>query len=361
MKIVSAKVHELRIPFRNGGPHGWDKDEWKELQFTLLEIVSDAGQRGWGECWAYSDTEKIATALKSAIAPQISGLEVTDVITTTESLLRDNPERKGDAALTLAISAVDIALWDLAGKAAGLPLHHLLGGARHEELPVFASFFRFGDPELVKEMCLRALEENMCWLKLHEIREDCVRAAREAAPDTKLILDVNCEWTPQQAIEMAHALKPLGLYWLEEPIHPPEDIESLSLLRSAKIPLALGEHAYSVGEFQRIVDADVVDFLQPGITKMGGINEVRKVLDLAATRGVDVIPYTPHHGPALLANLHLMATLPRAIPVEFFYYTDMDGLLYGDVLTPKNGCLPVPQGPGLGYDPDPEVISEFSR
>ena len=93
---------------------------------------------------------------------------------------------------------------------------------------------------------------------------------------------------------------------------------------------------------------------------MGGINEVQKVLTLAAASSVAAIPYTPYHGPGLLASLHLMATLSEPIPVEFFYYRSIEGLLCGDALTPKNSYLSVPQTPGLGYDPDPEVLSRFA-
>jgi D-galactarolactone cycloisomerase len=146
----------------------------------------------------------------------------------------------------------------------------------------------------------------------------------------------------------------------EEPIHPPEDIESPSLLKSAGIPIALGEHVYSIDEFRRIIDAGTVDIIQPGITKMGGINEVQKVLKLAAANGVTAIPWNPHHGPGMLAYLHLLATLPEPIPVEFFYYKSIEGLLYGDALIPKDGYLSVPQTPGLGYEPDPEVLSRFA-
>ena len=360
MKIASAKTHELRIPMETGGPHGWGSFEWKELEFALLEITTDAGLTGWGEGWGYDFASATATALKTIITPQIIGREVGDISAFTRDLLRDNPLQEQGTPSIFAISAVDIALWDLAGKAAGLPLHSLLGGGRHERLPVFASFFRFDDPGLVHEMCLRALADRMCWLKLHEVREDCVRAAREAAPDTKLILDAYCEWTPQEAVEMVRALRPYELHWLEEPIHPPEDIESLSLLKFAGIPIALGENAYTLDEFQRIIEAGTVDYLQPSILKMGGINEVQKALKLAAANGVAAIPYTPNLGPGLLASLHLMATFPEPTPVEFFYYTSIEGLLYGDALTPKDGYLTVPQTPGLGYEPDPEVLSRFA-
>lgn len=280
-----------------------------------------------------------------------------DVAAFTNELLRGNSET---AASTFAIGAVDTALWDLAGKAAGLPLHRLLGEARHDRLPAFASLFRFEDPGLVQEMSLRALADNMCWLKLHEDSEACVRAAREVAPDTKLILDVSCAWTAQEAAEMAKVLQPYQLHWLEEPIHPPEDVESLSLLKSAEIPIALGEHVYSIDEFRRIIDVGTVDIVQPGITKMGAINEVQEVLKLAAARGVTAIPWNPHHGPGMLAYLHLVATLPLPIPVEFFYYKSIEGLLYGDALLPTDGYLSVPQTTGLGHEPDPEVLSRFA-
>jgi len=360
MKIDSAKVHELRIPMETGGPHGWGKEEWKEFEFILLEVVTDEGLVGWGETWTYTDAPATATALKSIILPQILGREVSGVADFTADILNSNPVSKHGAPAIFAVSALDVALWDISGKVAGEPLHRLLGGARHERLPVFASFFRFDDPGLTAEMCSRALSENMCWLKLHEIRLDCVRAAREAAPNSTLILDVNGVWTPQEAVEQVRALQTYNLHWLEEPIHPVEDIESLALLKFADIPISVGEHAYTVDEFQRIIDVGTVDILQPGILKMGSINEVQRVLSLAAEKGAKAIPYTPFHGPALLASLHLLATLQEPTPVEFFYYTSIDGLIYGDTLTPKDGYLSVPQTPGLGYEPDPEVLSRFA-
>lgn len=356
MKILSAMTHELRIPMESGGPHGWGSEEWKALDFVLLEVTTAEGLTGWGEGWAYDNAESTAAALKSIIVPQIIGREVRNVTTFISELLHENTETEAP----FAISAVDIALWDLAGKEAGVPLHRLLGDAKHERLPAFASLFRFEDPSLVQGMCSRALSDNMCWLKLHEDREDCVRAAREVAPDTKLILDVSCTWTAQEAAEMTKVLQPYQLHWLEEPIHPPEDTESLTLLKPAGIPIALGEHVYSIDEFRRIIDAGTVDIIQPGITKLGGISEVKKVLKLAAAKGVTAIPWNPHHGPGMLAYLHLVATLPEPIPVEFFYYKSIDGLLYGDALIPKDGYLSVPQPPGLGYEPDLEVLNRFA-
>ncbi len=360
MRIASAKVHELSIPMETGGPHGWGQYEWKAFDFILLEITTDEGLVGWGEAWPHDDALATATALKSIILPQILGREVDDVVAFTRDLLRSNPIGKQSPNSTFAIGAVDIALWDISGKAAGVPLHCLLGESAHDRLPVFASFFQFDDPGLVSEMCARALSESMWWLKLHEDRVECVHAARDAAPDSSLILDPYHAWSLNEAVEMVREMQPYNLYWLEEPINPPEDVENLTLLKFADIPISVGENAYTVGEFQRIIDVGTVDILQPSIMKLGSINEVQRVMSLAAEKGVRAIPYTPVHGPALLANLHLMSTLPEPIPVEFFYYTSIDGLIYGDALTPKDGYLSVPQTPGLGCEPDRDVLSRFA-
>ncbi len=144
------------------------------------------------------------------------------------------------------------------------------------------------------------------------------------------------------------------------PSIPTEDLQSLRSLRRIGIPFAFGENSATLSEFQEIVDSGTVDYVLPGVTKMGGITVARKVLTLAEARNVAAIPWTPIHGPGLLASLHLMATLPKKIPVEFFYYTGIDGLLYGDALTPSDGLLSVPQEPGLGRDPDPELLRRFA-
>lgn len=343
-----------------GGPHGWGSEEWKELDFVLLEATTDDGLTGWGEGWSLGRATATFSALKSIVAPRLIGQEIKDVSAFTDHLLRESSTESYGVWPGFAISAANIALWDLAGKAAGQPLYRLLGKARHQRFPVFASLFRLEDPELVRKNCLRALSENMCWLKLHEDREDCIRAARDVAPDTELILDVTRGWRPEEASEKARTLLPYRLHWLEEPIDPPEDLESLVPFNSAGIPIALGENALTLDEFRRIIDSGAVTYLQPGITKMGGLEQVLRVLELGREKGVTTIPWQPHHGPALLAYLHLIATLEELIPVEFLYYESIAGPLYGDTLRPQGGFLHLPHTPGLGCDPDPEVLSAFA-
>lgn len=159
---------------------------------------------------------------------------------------------------------------------------------------------------------------------------------------------------------MAHILRPYNLFWLEEPIDPPSDLEGLSPFRSAGIPIALGESAHTVDEFQRMIDAGTVTYLQPGITKMGGIEKVQEVIDLGRANATAVHPWQPHFGPALLAYLHMDATLEVPVPVEFQYFESMAAKLYGDAVWPDRGFLSLSQEPGLGCDPDPEVLRAFA-
>jgi L-alanine-DL-glutamate epimerase-like enolase superfamily enzyme len=261
-----------------------------------------------------------------------------------------------------AISGIDIALWDLAGKAAGVPISTLLGGARRAEIPAYASLFNYTDPDQVAEHCQRAMGEGFKSVKLHETTEPAVRAARLAMGDgVPLMVDTNCPWTPWQAREAALSFKPYDLHWLEEPIFPPEDFESLARLgMDVDIPLAAGENACTAFEFKQMIEAEAVTYVQPSVTKVGGITEFRKIIALGELSGTTVMPHAPYFAPGLLATLHLLATMPDECLAETFYYKTLEASLYGDAIVAKNGNITVPTGPGLGLEPDKDVIKDYA-
>ena len=175
-----------------------------------------------------------------------------------------------------------------------------------------------------------------------------------------IMLDVNCPWTPEEARAMAERLEDFDLFWLEEPIFPPEDFASLADLRlSCDIPIAAGENACTAFEFQKMFEAGAVAYAQPSVTKVGGITEFRKVVALAETHGAAVMPHSPYFGPGFLATLQLMAAMPQAGLCERFY-VDLEASLYGDLIDPVDGAFRVPDGAGLGRDPDADVIREYS-
>lgn len=361
MKITRVEAIPLSIPCRYGA-EGWSLGSggWKALDFCLVRVDTDAGITGWGEAFSYSCRRAVAAAVRDMIAPIAVGRDAADIA----GLHADIQKRLhifGRFGITaFALSGLDIALWDIAGKAAGKPLHALLGGARRERLACYASLLRYADTALVARYCEQAVGEGYRAIKLHEVSEPVIAAARAAVPrDAAVMLDVNCEWTVADAIAVGRRLAPLGLEWFEEPVFPPEDGAGLAQVGEAcGIPIAAGENCCFATQFAALFDARAVRYAQPSVTKVGGITEFRKVAALAAERGVLLAPHSPYFGPGALATLHSIASLSPEARFEYFYL-QADAWLYGNLLTPRRGELEVPQGPGLGADPDPDVVRRY--
>ena len=216
------------------------------------------------------------------------------------------------------------------------------------------------DPELVAAKTKQSLDEGFDYVKLHETGVKEVLAARDAAGDgVPIMVDANCPWTPEEAKRMALALKPFDLYWLEEPIFPPEDYRALARLRvETGVALASGENACTAFQFRDMISAGAVDYVQPSVTKVGGITEFRKVAALAEAGGVTLMPHAPYFGPGFLATLSLIASTPNSGLAEWLYL-DREACLYGNAITPKNGKFSIPDGPGLGLEPNPDVIKDY--
>jgi D-galactarolactone cycloisomerase len=333
---------------------------WKSLDFCLVRVETDAGLTGWGEAFSYSCRRAVVAAVKDMIAPLAVGRDATDI----GALHRDIQRRLhifGRFGITaFALSGLDIALWDLAGKAAGKSLHALLGGAKRERLACYASLLRYSEPSLVARECEQALAEGFAAIKLHEVSEPAIAAARAVLPrDTPLLLDVNCEWSVEDAIAIGRRLAPMAPGWLEEPVFPPEDAAGLRAVGDATgIPIAAGENCCFATQFAALFDAGAVQYAQPSVTKVGGITEFRKIAALALQRGVKLAPHSPYFGPGAIATLHLIAALAPQARFEYFYLRG-EASLYESLLSPRSGELRVPLGPGLGADPDPDVIRRY--
>ena len=184
-----------------------------------------------------------------------------------------------------------------------------------------------------------------------------IRAAREAAgAGIPIMVDCNCPWTVDQAIDMARALRPLDLKWLEEPVWPPEDHAGLARVQAeGGIPTAAGENAM-LPEFRSKFERGAVTYAQPSVTKVGGVTQMRKVLALAEAHGVNVVPHSAYFGPGLMASIHCIAAMPAESLVERFDCDFESNPLHDAIHPGADGRIAVPQGPGLGVDPDPKII-----
>src|SRR5262249_3236614 len=166
-----------------------------------------------------------------------------------------------------------------------------------------------GAPAAVARHTEQALARGYRHVKLHEITVPEVKAARDVAgPAIPLMVDTNCPWTVAEAVEMAKRLAPLEPHWLEEPVWPPENLARLAEVRArGGIPAAAGENYGTAWEFRRAFEAGAITYAQPSVTKIGGVTELRRVMALAETFGVRVVPHSAYFGPGLLASIHCIA------------------------------------------------------
>ena len=360
-KISNVSTVSVEIPYEHGGPKaGWGGQSWNKLSILLVKVETQDGFTGWGEGFSYNCRPAVKAAVERMIAPVVIGRDAGDII----GISRDMQQKLhlfGRYGITIfALSALDIALWDLAGKRAGLPLHQLMGGAARTHVPGYASLLKYGEPDLVGQNVAKARSDGYDAIKIHETTVAAVAASREAAGDgTPLMVDTNCPWTPEQARIMAERLQVYDLHWLEEPIFPPEDFDALARLGAETgISIAAGENACTAFEFKKMFDAGAVQYAQPSVTKVGGITEIKKIAALAEAMGVALMPHSPYFGPGFLATIQFAA----AQPVESFlerFYCDLEASLYGGLIDTVDGAFIVPKGPGLGCEPDPDVLRDY--
>jgi L-alanine-DL-glutamate epimerase-like enolase superfamily enzyme len=363
MIIADIETVPLRIPFKAGtksDASAWGDSNLPAADSLLVKVTTDEGVVGWGEAFGFRAVASAKLAVEELIAPLCVGRDATRI----EPLMLEVQKKlhvfgRG-AALAFGMSAVDIALWDIAGKAAKVSLCRLLGGGV-ADLRCYASMVRYSDPPLVRASVRQAVDAGFRTLKLHEIELSAIRAAREeAGPDIELTLDVNCPWTLNEARAIAKELKSVNLKWLEEPLWPPENFDGLAELRmTSGLPIAAGENVYTLMDFERLLSANAVDFVQPSPAKMGGISELRRVFPLAAVHNIPVMPHSFYDGPGLLAAIHATAALGTADCMIEWRWFNLEATIYGHALSPRQGRISVPQGSGLGIDPDPDVVRKY--
>lgn len=361
MTIASVDTFALKLPFEIFGPKPKFCGIDRAMEILLLRVETSSGLIGWGEAFGYGIWPATRSAIQALIAPLAIGRDERDIAALVGDLSRKLHMVGRTGPAVYALAGLDIALWDIAGKAAGKPIAELLGGARHARLPCYASLMRYTEPTLVAENSARVAARGYRAVKLHEIGVEHAKAAREAiGPHVGLMIDVNCPWSLNEALRMAEAFKPYDLTWLEEPVWPPEDFEGLAeVRRRSGLKIAAGENAMSVKDFEYMFKAGAVDIAQPSVTKIGGISPMMEIAALARRSKVAMIPHSPYFGPGLLASLQIAATLEAETMIEYSF-ADLGAQLLGDAITVTNGYIDIPCGPGLGQDPDPAVIAEFS-
>jgi L-alanine-DL-glutamate epimerase-like enolase superfamily enzyme len=359
MKITDVRAIPLAIPTTAAEQHSpWWGRHHRQL---IVEVHTDEGLVGLGEAFALGGQAPVCRVIEDTLKPLVVGQDPTRVEYLADLMQRGTGGFARRGLGLFAISGVEIALWDLLGKARGLPLYELLGGLTRPRLTGYASLLRYGTPTDVGTACAQRAAQGFKAIKLHQIDVASVAAARAAVgPGVDIMLDTNCPWTPAEALKMARAFEPYNLAWLEEPIWPPEEYDALAALRrAAPMPIALGENEGTAFGFREIIAKGAADVLQPSVIKVGGIGEVKKIAVLAAAASVTVVPHSFYFGPGLAATLHLAATFTGNGLVELPSFSHEVSLLEQPIVA-QDGTVAPPSGPGLGVAINPEAIRRFS-
>lgn len=373
MRISDIRTYVLEAPLSQ--PFGWSFQKTSKRSTCIVEITTDNGLVGWGECFGPS---QINAAIIKAFEPHLIG---HDALATEAvwQLIYNQFRDQGQKGVTIcALSGIDIALWDIKGKAFGAPIHQVMGGPLRIRVEAYATgTYRRdeGDPfEYIIDEVRGYTEEGFSGVKLkigRDVDEDAelIRAVRAAiGKDHKLMLDANHGYDAVEAIDLGRRIADQNISWFEEPVAPEDRASYQEVRRGQPIPVAGGECEFTRWGFHDILTGRTMDIIQPDTCAAGGISECKKIADMATVFGLRYIPHVWGTGIGMSAALQLLAVIPHTPP----RYTAREPLLEFDrsehpfrqaVLVKPiehvDGWVDIPQGPGLGIEVSRQALADF--
>lgn len=338
--------------------------EFKGREYTLVKICTDEDFFGIG-CVPIGDPLAVSAIIERKLKQLIIDEDPFKIEKIWNKMYKEMYRDRSGVAL-MAISAIDIALWDIIGKTLKKPVYELLGGYR-DKVPCYVTGGYYqkgkGNKELVDEVGgyvnqgLKAIKLKIGKLSIKGDVER-VRVVREAiGPDMKLAVDANNAYTPHEAIKAGRALEKYDIWWFEEPVWP-DDVRGNAIVACAlDMPIASGELEYTKYGFRNLIENEAVDIIQPDATIVGGITEWMKIAHMASAWNIPVAPHWAQE-----VSMHLVAAVPNALTVEFFPRKPsyrLEDKIYKTFIGPRKGFLEIPNKPGLGVELDGEAVDRF--
>ncbi|NYT84136.1 mandelate racemase/muconate lactonizing enzyme family protein [Pollutimonas harenae] len=336
----------------------------------IVRVDTSEGLVGYGESHPGRSPGAIVSHIHNTLAPMLVGMSATDVVGTWQRVHRMQFSSHGlGAGAAMALSGIDMALWDIRGKAANMPLYELLGGS-HKRLPAYAGGIALGyQPEQsLAEEAQSYIEQGYRAIKLRlgdNVKDDIKRSlhVRKAiGDDIDILTDANTAYTIAQARRVLPVLADIHAGWLEEPF---ACNDFASYREAAKItplvPLAAGENHFMRFEFAQMLEAGAVQVWQPDLSKTGGITEAIRIAALASAFRIPINPHSSATGLNHAASLHFLAATENsgyfeACVSQFNPFRDMFGPTFS---IGKDGCVEPPSGPGLGVEVDESIFKDF--
>lgn len=334
MRIIDVRAVGLEVPIRDLRIPPESLPYYRELgrivfdsyKTVLVRVETDEGVVGIGECMTRVAPYAMASLIEEILKPVVVGNDSFDYELIWDrmfSTMRQNGHSKG--FMIEAMSGVDIAIWDVMGKAVNKPIYSLLSGKFRDRIRVYASSIRFKSPkEVVEEVATVIKRFKAVKLKIGRGVDDdvvAVRALRDVfSYDLKIMVDVNSGYSVDTALKLGRKFERLEVEWFEEPITPDNLEGYVELARALDIPIAAGESEFTRFGFRELITRGGVDIIQPNVGRAGGFTEVKKILALASAYG---LPYAPHIGssaaPILVAELHLATYAPNFLIYEYIH------------------------------------------
>ena len=360
--------------------------EGLKYNWTLFKIETDSGIHGWGEATNWPGSPLIEAACKH-VGDFIIGQDARRLDYLWTKVYRDMNWLGQAGPLLSAISAMDIALWDIKGKAAGMPVYDLLGGLYRKKVQLYANYWFTGGGHSPEDYARQAKEtvakgftalkfdpfahvnywygedlsdNNGLTEKQKQLSIDVVAAvAKAAGPEMAIAIETHAFLNGPTAVEMANRLAKLGFncMWYEEPALPEFPDSIADIRKKITLPVCVGERLHSRFMLRGVLEKQAADIVMPDITRCGGISEMRKMANLAETYNVPIAPHNPNGPISTIASAHTMATVPNFFRQEFMV-NDVpwrDGCL-SHPLPVSNGFFEMPDRPGLGFDIDESVL-----
>lgn len=368
MKITGLTCYPLRAPIE--GDHGTGREAWSEVTILVVKLETDAGIVGWGEGYCRYVPGVYAKLVDELLKPLVIGTDPFAVEATWQKLFRAFTGRSG-GMLPEALSAIDIAIWDIVGKAVNQPLYNVFGHAGRGSLIAYAAAIGWSDDKAAERQARLALDLGFKQIKVRlgkpvKAAIDRVRLIRNlVGPDIRLVADANWVFDVGDALVVARELEALNYYWFEEPTIPENDAGYRELAQKCSIRIAGGESEHTSFGIAPLIASRTLTIVQPDVARSSGITETRKIIALSRAFHTT---YSPHIGfggaICAAASLHLAASAANFESYECMLYTSpLRDLLATEPVasckTLKDGALPLPTGPGLGIEIDERALAKY--
>ncbi|WP_026947248.1 mandelate racemase/muconate lactonizing enzyme family protein [Algoriphagus marincola] len=387
MKIANIEAYWLRCPIPKEKQHRSDYGLLTNFDMTLVVVTTDTGLQGFGEAKAAVGSSgscaSIVSCVENELKPALIGQDASQINRIWEIVYNGTRDhyalsrgRKfpilGRRGLTIsALSGIDTALWDIKGKALGVPVVELLGGSCRDKMPAYASGGWAGS-DAIGEQLKGYTEKGFSGVKMRvgvmdeTVAESIkrVRAAREALPDhIKLMTDAHGTFSVPEAKQFCRGVEDCNLYWFEEPISPDNRIGTAEVRASTHIPIAAGESEYTAFDVRDLIAEKALDVIQPDCAIIGGITEAMRVSQLAHTYQLELAPHCWGSAFSFMAGLSVAFASPSANVIEFSLGGNpmMYDLVKEKISVDEKGMLSQPTQPGLGLTPNWDFVKEFKQ